>query len=114
MNKEYMESLLKDEEIIKKISKIRTQYNHIITDIIFFKIFCSTLETLNIECEFTNWKLPYRGASIILKEKDKSAEIEYNPHKLENEIEKFNTTQSIMGFNKSTNALIDIFVNLFD
>lgn len=119
MDKEYIEFILKDEEIAKSISKLRTQFSHHISEFYFFNLFVEILKKFNIMVKFekktyiNNENKPVTDCFISLYEGDKGITTQYDENKLKETLNHFNSKQSELGFFASTMFLIDTFVNLF-
>lgn len=124
MNKEYIEYILKDEEMIKTISKLQTQCSHIMTEFYFFKIFFEALRTVGIICEIKHSVVSFSDVDdisnikmnkniMVVNGKD-SMIVPIDDNTLSINIILYNRTKGDMSFAESTNALINIFISLFD
>ena len=68
MDRQYIEGILKDDDIVKYISKLRTKFPLTMTVQNFFKIFFNTLKTVNITAQIDS--LNYSKINIVyLKQK---------------------------------------------
>jgi hypothetical protein len=117
MNKEYIESLLKNEKITSQISIMRTQFTHIMSEFYFFNTFFRVLKSLGFEVHHRKESVIVDGkvASFcfidFLKDNEKYT-TEYDNGKLQNDLNNFNEIQGDMSMLESANALIDIFLSL--
>ena len=120
MKKDYIESLLREEEIVLQISKLRTQFSHHITEFYFFKTFIEVLKLLNINClVFDDATFEPESGKFIVSS---FIELQENNNILRsskfkrtdfvNILRKYNTDQCEMSLRESTHALIDIFIGL--
>ena len=117
LNKEYIESLLKDEEIFNKILTMRPQFTHTISEFYFFNIFFRVLKSLGFE-------INHRKESNIIDNKivmfcfidflkdGKIYTTQYDNDKLQYTLNEFNDTQPDMSMRGSTSVLIGIFLSL--
>lgn len=119
MNKEYIEALLREEEMVNIISKLRTQFSRQITEFYFFRTFFEALNMVGINGTTTKSHCPYDGGIktdhyIILSEKNNKLNNQYNNDKLLEDLKNYNATQEGLGMIKSAHKLIDIFISLLE
>lgn len=121
MNKQDIELVLKRENAVKMISKLRTQFSPSMTEFYFFRTFFETLRNFNIRGYETkdvydeNGELKYKYSIILSKIGERPEYIsEYNLEKLHNDLNNYNNSLSSMGMIESANALIDIFIGLLE
>ena len=114
--REHIKSCLKDEDTIKQISLMRTQFTHIMSEFYFFNIFFRILKSLNIEYSRTECNtIDGDTSQFYFINFYKSGVIYttvYNHNKLIEDIKEFNFLQGDMGMLESANALVDIFISL--
>lgn len=118
--KKMIKKVLKDEKMIEKISIMRTQFSHIMTEFYFFNTFIQSLKTANIDIKIqkvplvVNIDKVVNECYMIIDTEGKHTSVKYNENKLFKELEQYNYSQGDMGFRNSTLALIDIFIGLFE
>ena len=121
MNKEYIESLLREEVIVSTISKLRTQFNNKITEFYFFKVFIEVLQSLGIKSELCSSSYINNDNSVVTDYKLTLWENENNKYKcmydhdkLLKDLDNYNAAQEGKGMHKSAHDLIDIFIGLLE
>lgn len=124
MNKEYIESLLREEEMVNIISKLRTQFSSQMTESNFFKIFIEAFKYIGIEVDITDEVVPF-VFTVELSKFDITYCIRFNDNgkylskrfrhdEIQNKLKEYNTTQEGKGMLKSAHDLIDIFIGLLE
>lgn len=118
MNKEYIKTLLQDEEMINKISKLRTQFSLYMSEFYFFRTFFEALKSVGINGHTDVKYNTYNGLEtsyfIILCKDDIELRFQYDNNKFQDELSVFNKSQSEMGFRESAIKLTNIFINLLE
>lgn len=126
--KKKIETYLRSEETISNITIMRTQYNHILSEFYFFKIFIdileqdgyriyikqnTVLEPIDINLSDDNRNRIKTISTITLEKDSEIMEKTFNSKTFyHTAISGFNFKQGDMGMRESTNALIDIFLSL--
>lgn len=117
MLKEYIENSLKQEETINKVSIMRTQFTHIMSEFYFFNTFVRVLKSLGVDvkhrkesrdigndvAQFCYIDFNYNGEKYTTQ---------YDNDKLVNDLKNFNILQVEMGMRESASTLVDIFLSL--
>lgn len=117
LNKEYIESLLKDEDVVSKISKARTQFSFIMTEFYFFNTFFMVLESLNIHCSINKQSGIIEGDPVLFCYIEFAQDYDlyttqYDQEELVQKLLTYNALQSNMSMSESVHNLIDIFLSL--
>lgn len=124
MTKEYVVSILRREDMVDTISKLRTQFSTIMTDFYFFRTFIDSLKTAGVNIEIHNTIQPFSDTNEISKIVDNryivfSKDFEYlkinfDNDKLRYRLKEYNELQKNMSMLESAHALIDIFINILE
>ena len=117
LNKKYIEGVLREDNMVSSISKLRTRFSHTMSNFLFFKIFFEMFHTIDIDATITKRRCQYDGGIkteyyiVINNDKDEYV-TRYDSDKLEKDLQDFNNLQGEMGILESTHYLINIFVSL--
>ena len=126
--KKKIEDYLRSEETISNITIMRTQYNHVLSEFYFFKIFIdilekdgyhinikqdTVLEPIDINLSDDNRNRIKTINTITLKKDGQTLQKMFDNRLFyQTTIFNFNLKQGDMGMRESTIALIDIFLSL--
>lgn len=125
MNKKYIETILKSDDMIHKIAVARTRYSRNITYPDFLQIFSEALNVfgiyitteLNVEPSFIEPDISKREFEEIINVSQNHEDLIYckfSVDKINDKLLEYNYSKKEMGFTESTIFLIDIFLDILE
>lgn len=125
MNKKYIETILKSEDMIHKIAVARTQYSRNITYSDFLQIFSEALNTfgvyITIDCNLdasTNdpdiSKREFENFINVSQNHEDLIYCKFSVEKINDKLLEYNYNKKEMGFTESTIYLINIFLDILE